>query len=87
MADPEMMIGPVAEALGVTRTWLLSSDDPLQEHMDLPVSLMVELMDAADALYPTHEQRWRQVSHGELHMSGVSSASVTQVGRSTLGIL
>ena len=61
MEDPETMIGPVAEALGVTRTWLLSSDDPLQEHIDLPVSLMVELMDAADALYPTEQQRWRQV--------------------------
>ena len=62
MEDPDMMIGPVAEALGVTRTFLLSSDDPLPETIDLPVSLMVELMDAADALYPTEEQRWRQVS-------------------------
>ena len=76
MADPETMIGPVAEALGVTRTWLLSSDDPLQEHMDLPVGLMVELMDAADALYPTEEQRWRQVSHR-------MNVMLTLVGRKT----
>ncbi|KAF0286772.1 hypothetical protein FJT64_014710 [Amphibalanus amphitrite] len=61
MEDPDSMIGPVAEALGVTRTWLLSSDDPMPERMDLPVGLMVELMDAADALYPTEEQRWRQL--------------------------